>query len=132
MSYYEDADFLLRFFSIYKVGYMRKKLCRIRRHEFNTDKVCNETNKKYSDYHLVQNIFNFNKQLGWPNNKKMLTVALKNSFIRLATYYFRQHDYKQARKSLISSLRIKVNYKGLFRLAFLPFGVLLTKAGIKI
>jgi len=119
MRYYEDVDFLLRFFCLYKVGYLRKKLCRIRRHSFNSDNIIDNREKQEAEIKLVQGLINFNKANGMVWDSRLMNAALADAYIRMATFCFREYNFNEAKKNLNDSLKNQVKMKSAVRLCLL-------------
>ncbi|MBW2045270.1 MAG: glycosyltransferase [Deltaproteobacteria bacterium] len=119
MKYYEDAEFLLRFFCVYKVGYMKQPLCRIKRHDCNTDNTIDDQKKCENEIKLAQSLVEYNEANGAVWNRKLMNTAVANAYIRMATFCFRKNNFYKARQSLMESLKIGVTTKAALRLLLL-------------
>ncbi|MFW9879369.1 MAG: glycosyltransferase family 2 protein [Candidatus Thorarchaeota archaeon] len=123
MTYYEDADLILRCFCSGKVGYLKRKLCRIRRHNNNVDNMVDNDIKATANLTLVKNIVDYAIKNDIPINKSVLKTALRNAYIRRATTYFYYGKLEESKKSILKSIKIKMCPKAIIR--FLLLNVIL-------
>lgn len=119
MSYYEDAEFLLKFFCIYKVGYNNLPLCKVRRHQENQDNSTSKFKKCESEIKLTRELKVFNETHKGKWHLVFMNRLLSNAYIRLSTFYFKEGDIKKSVESIQLSLKIMTSAKAILRLCLL-------------
>ena len=116
MFYCGDIDFILKIFLSTKVGYLKLKLCKIRRHPFNTDNIFSVEEKCEAIMKVLENIIEFIRRKNLIKIDSKLKKILGTAYFYRARVYFLSNKFDIAKKSLLKSLEIKFSLSAIIAL----------------